>query len=59
MLIGPGHPDWNRLIVGLYQNHPWALTSPNRLVCLCIIMDWRDKWYTPEIIEYYDHYGGG
>jgi hypothetical protein len=57
MLIGPGHPDWTELVVGLYCQHPLSLMSEGGderwyFITLC-----RDTWYTQDILDYYYHYG--
>ena len=57
MLIGPGHPDWTRLIIGQYEDHPLGLLNMSAMERMSHMLGPRlKKWYTPESTEYFDHH---
>jgi hypothetical protein len=56
MLIGPGHPDWQRLVVGLYVDHPLSLLSRTTIERQIYLVDQSGhEWYSPELVQYYRH----
>lgn len=62
MLIGPGHPDWTRLVVDFYYNHPLTLlkyTTMERLSCIrrrSTCTGRKKKWCTEEAVQLYNHH---
>ena len=57
MLIGPGHPDWTQLVLGLYLYHPLSQLgyTPVERQSFTILDTLSADWYSPELVQYHGH----